>query len=44
MQPKIENSCQTEKKISVNLGEPVLGTDRRNCERILKATEGLCCS
>jgi len=37
-----ENDRQTERNVTVNLGQPAPGADRQGCEHFLKATEGLC--
>ena len=39
-----ENDRRTEGSPAGDLGQPYLGTNRQSCQRVLKATEGLCCS
>jgi len=39
-----ENDRRTEGSPAGNLGQPTSGTNRQSCQRVLKATEGLCCS
>jgi len=42
--PKIENDRRTEGSPAGDLGQPASGTIRQSCQRVLKVTEGLCCS
>jgi len=37
-----ENDRRTEGRPAGDLGQPTSGTNRQCCERVLKATEGLC--
>jgi len=39
-----ENDRQTGGSPAGDLGQPTSGTSRQSCQRVLKATEGLCCS
>jgi len=39
-----KNDRRTEGSPAGDLGQPYLGTNRQSCQRVLKATEGLCCS
>jgi len=39
-----ENDPRTEGSPTGDLGQPTAGTNRQSCQRVLKATEGLCCS
>ena len=39
-----ENDRRTEGSPAGDLGQPTSGTNRQSCQRVLKATEGLCCS
>jgi len=39
-----ENDCRTEGSPAGDLGQLTSGTNRQSCQRILKVTEGLCCS
>ena len=39
-----ENDRRTGGSPSGDLGQPTSGTNRQSCQRVLKATEGLCCS
>ena len=39
-----ENDRRTEGSPAGNLGQPTSGTNRQSCQRVLKATESLCCS
>jgi len=39
-----ENDRRTERSPAGDLGQPTSGTNRQSCQRVLKATEGLCCS
>ena len=39
-----ENDRRTEGSPAGDLGEHTSGTNRQSCQRVLKATEGLCCS
>jgi len=41
---KTENDRRTEGTPAGDLGQPTSGTNRQSCQRVLKATEGLCCS
>ena len=41
---KTENDRRTEVSPAGDLGQPTSGTNRQSCQRVLKATEGLCCS
>ena len=42
--PETENDRRTEGSPAGDLGQPTSGTNRQSCQRVLKATEGLCCS
>ena len=39
-----ENNRRTEESPAGDLGQPTSVTNRQSCQRVLKATEGLCCS
>jgi len=39
-----ENDRRTEGSPAGDLGQPTSGTNSQSCQRVLKATEGLCCS
>jgi len=41
---KAEDNRRTQASASGFLGQPATETDRQSCERLLKATEGLCWS
>ena len=39
-----ENDRRTEGSPASDLGQPISATNRQSCQRVLKATKGLCCS
>ena len=41
---KTENDRRTEGSPAGDLGQPTQGPNRQSCQRVLKATEDLCCS
>ena len=42
--PETGNDRRTEGSPAGDLGQPTPGTNKQSCQRVLKATEGLCCS